>query len=257
LEQDTRIAFQRYVEHEEFMRSELQRLAQTGESLRSWKRRFVLSPDLRPCRNSVIYDDYMRGGRGVKWFQQRGAEMTPAMRSANAGTIAAFVKTLTFRPDTFYKSAEVAQQHLVADNVPLASIVNMLVDYQLEDPRDSASVTGVLLALEAELQRNGNASGVVYRMRPKNKGVLRTVTDDGTLDKGFQQGRTALKGGGTAYPGDDTFKADDRVTIQLHAYDLVRNDTMVARAAPLLAIRVPSGLAKDWLVQHQEGQGSR
>src|SRR5690606_5341635 len=50
LESDALAAFEAYVAHEEEMRAELQTVRDSGIALTDWKRRFVLSPDLSPCR---------------------------------------------------------------------------------------------------------------------------------------------------------------------------------------------------------------
>lgn len=255
LEPVTRFAFENYVEHEEIMRRELQRFADTGENLHTWRRRLVLSSDLKPCRNNVISDDYTRARPGGGWSQQRGAEMSPDAMAANSAAMQALVDDFAFEPDTTtYISTQPAQQHEFARQVPLRRIVDMLVEYRLEDAKDTATFTGILVALGEVLSQDPNASAVVYRMRPKAKSV-RTAAG-GLLAEGFQQGRTALSGGGTAYPGDNVFKDDRRLTLQLHTYDLthVKDGPVVVRAAPLIAIHIPSALARAWLVQVQAGQ---
>jgi hypothetical protein len=254
LEQDTRDAFEKYVEHEEIMRRELQRIAATGDSLRSWRRRLVLSADLHPCRRTVISDDYTRARPGGGWTQQRGAEMTTEARRANAAAIAKLVQGLPLVDDVTYPATEPTQQHRVVHDVPLLSVVEMLVDYRLEDPRDTAAFTGILVALGEALQRDPNIKVSVYQMRPGARGTGRTVSAEGTLDDGFQQGPTRLAGGGTNYPGDAFFKSADQFSIQLHSYDLSRQSNVVATSAPLVAMNVPRHLAKDWLVQLQAGQ---
>jgi len=256
LELDTRLAYEDYVQHEEIMRRELQRFSETDRDLRTWRRRFVLSDDLKPCRKSVISDDYTRARPGGGWSQQRGAEMSAASLSANSTTIQALVDDFTFAPDnTTYPSAEVAQQHEFASDVPLRRVIDMLVEYRLEDPKDTAVFTGILVALGEATAQNPDATATVYRMRPHAAGVSRS-TADGLLADGFQQGRTALAGGGTAYPGDAIFHADNQLTIQLHRYDLtrVRNGPVFLPAVPLIAIYIPPPLARAWLVQLQAGQ---
>ena len=259
LEQQTRAAFQRYVQHEEIMHKELVRLMETGENLRSWRRRFVLAPELHPCRRSVISDDYVRASRNGGWTQQRGALMSDDIRDANATLVASLVARLQFTPDTIYPSSEPAQRHLVAHGVPLAVIVEMLSEYRFEDARDTANFTGILVALGEAVLADSNSMATVYRMRPEARSASRTVNEEGLLEDGFQQGRTALKGGGTAYPGDLVFKSANELTLQLHSYDLLRSPTgktIKARAAPLLAVNIPPRLAKAWLVQLQNGQQS-
>lgn len=255
LELALRNAFEAYVEHEEIMRRELKRIAETGESLRLWRRRLVLEPTLHPCRRSVITDNYARARPGGGWTQQRGALMTPEVRGGNSETIGKLVSKLQFQDDASYPAKGAAQQHIIARDAPFKDVVDMLVDYRFEDPRDTESFTGVLVALGELLHGNADATAAVYQMRPKATGVRRTVSGEGKLEDGFQQGRTALADGGTAYPGDAFFKVAERLSLQLHRYDLVLGDgTVAAHAAPLLAIHIPASLAKNWLVQLQRGQ---
>ena len=68
LEQDALSAFQDYVAHEEYMRRELQRIQRSGQPLGTWKRAFVLSPDLQPCRRNVIEHEYVGGNFSNQWF---------------------------------------------------------------------------------------------------------------------------------------------------------------------------------------------
>ena len=256
LEANTRLAYQDYVEHEQIMRSELKRFAETGDNLRTWRRRLILTPNLGPCRRSVISDDYIRARPGGGWSEQRGAEMSPDALAANSSSIQSLMEEYPFLPDSAtYASTEKAQQHVVSRQIPLRRVLDLLIDYRLEDAKDTAMFTGILVALGEGLSQDPNATAVVYRMRPNAPGVRRTATD-GLLPNGFQQGRTALSGGGTAYPGDRVFRDDVRLTLQLHSYDLtyVSNGPVIVPGAPLIAIYIPPSLARDWLVQIQAGQ---
>jgi hypothetical protein len=250
LEQTLRGAFQDYVEHEQIMRSELRRLATSGEDLRSWRRRLVLDPSLHPCRRSIISDPYTRARAGGGWTQQRGALMTSSARQANASTLQALVAGLRFNPDTSHVSKEAAQKHEIAGGVPMQRIIDALVGYQAEDPRDTASFTGILVTLGEALRRDPNLTATVYKMRPAASGGHRDINDDGTIEN-FLQGRTDRAG---AYPGDTFFKQPDQLSVQLHAYDLRQKGKTVATAAPLLVLHVPPALARNWLVQVQSGQ---
>jgi hypothetical protein len=257
LEGNTRAAFEAYVEHEELMRRELKRLETEPGGLKKWRRRFVLDNALQPCRRSVVSDAYFRSTRLGGWTQQRGALMVEALRNANAELLEAFTRELAFAEDTdTYRSAEDSQKHFVAREVPLDRVIDMLSEYRLEDPRDTASFTGTLVMLGQALRQAPDTTVAVYRMRPGARGARRTVSASGTLEDGFQQGPTRLAGGGYAYPGDAAFAMNDRPTIQIHHFDLARSDrgAVEARAAPLLAIQIPAELAREWLVQLQAGQ---
>lgn len=256
LEQNLKDAFEEYVEHEEIMRRELKRVASTGESLNKWRRRLVLDPALHPCRRSVISDNYIRARPGGGWTLQRGALLSPKARESNSAVLAWLTKELEFVPDTSYISKEAAQKHLVSRDVSLSTIIDALVEYRCEDPRDTASLTGLLVTLGEALRRDENAIAAVYQMRPgtSTRGT-RTLSDLtlGTIDF-FLQGKTNLADGTTAYPGDEFFKTANRLSLQLHQYDLKFDGRTVAEAAPLIAFHVPQPLAKSWLVQIQRGQ---
>jgi hypothetical protein len=249
LEQSLKQAFEVYVEHEEMMRAELKRLASSGESLRTWRRRLVLDPSLHPCRRSVISDPYARARSGGGWTQQRGALMTPSKRKANADIIRKLVSDLRFKQDKTYVSKERAQQHQIATGAPFSALIDAFSEYQLEDPRDTASFTGLLITMGEALRKDNGLTATVYRMRPNAVG-RRDIHPDGTIEN-FLQGRTDRKGG---YPGDTFYVQPNELTIQLHAYDLRQKGKTVADAAPLVVFHVPTALAKDWLVQIQRGQ---
>lgn len=254
LEQGLKSAFEDYVEHEETMRTELARLASTGENLRTWRRRLILDPSLHPCRRSVISDPYTRTRAGGGWTQQRGALLAALSRQANAEALARLVSGLPFRPDTTYASKEVAQQHEIARSVPMQAIIDALTEYRFEDPRDTAAFTGLLIAIAEALRNDSALTATVYRMRPRAVGGHRDIKSDGTIEN-FLQGRTDRPGG---YPGDTFYQQPNELTLQLHAYDLRQKSgqktVTVAKAAPLIVAHVPPALARDWLIQVQRGQ---
>lgn len=255
LESAARAAFEDYVEHEEIMRLQLEEVAASGESLKAWKRRFILDPNLNPCRSSVIRvsDPLFRGTASQAWIQQRGALLTDELRQHNRGALHRFLNGLEFKADDTYPSAQAAQRHQVCSTVPVGRLIDLLVDYRFEEGRDTAAFTLLLLELGETVRRSANSEIVVYKMRPSVT-ADRTISAAGLLPKGFLQGRTELKDGIVAYPGDAFFKSPDKITVQAHAYDLKRDKEIVARSAPLLAVHVPTTAARSWLLQHQNAQ---
>ena len=253
LEQAMRDAYEDYVEHEELMRGELLRVAERGESLRTWRRRFILDPTLNPCRRSVISDPYTRSSMGGGWTRQRGAIVDPTARTANLQVLKDLLDSIELEDDTSYPAKSPAQQHRVDRNVPLSKVIDALIEYRLEDPRDTASFTGLLITLAEGLRQDPNATVAVYRMRPSALGSRELMNDSGEIEN-FQQGRTATARGGQSYPGDAFFSAGDKVSFQIHVYDLTLEKKPFARSAPLITMHVPAALAADWLVQVQRGQ---
>jgi hypothetical protein len=254
LEQSIKSAFEDYVKHEELMRAELRRVAASGESLRSWRRRFILDPSLNPCRGSVISDPFARNSMGGGWTRQRSAIIDPIAREANLDLLSSFLSELDLEEDATYEAKTPAQQHKVARNIPLTKLFDALVEYRLVDPRDTASFTGLLITLAEGIRRDANATAVVYRMRPDAPiGSREVINDSGEIDN-FQQGQTRTASGATTYPGDAFFADDQRVTLQIHVYNLTLNKKPFVPSSPLITLYVPPALAEDWLVQVQRGQ---
>ena len=250
LEQAIKDAFTEYVEHEKIMRGELEKVSASGKSLRSWLRQLILDPALQPCRSSVVSNPFVRRSNQPRWTHQVGARMAQEKLDANRKAMAALLSACELRDDTTFAAKTDGQKHQVDDNVPLARVVEMLADYQLEDDTDLVQIGGLLLTLGIALDRNKNLTAAVYSMRPAEIGKRTISTDD------FKQGPTRLASGGYSYPGDEFFKSADKFSIQLHTFDLreKQDGPVVVKAAPLITWHIPRALAKAWLVQLQPGQ---
>jgi len=250
LETATRDAFQKYVQHEQIMRAELEKVASSGISLREWTRQFVLSPTLKPCRTSVISvgEEYVRTRGNGGWSEQREAKLTEDLRGENVKAFDDLLDGLELEWDDSYVSENDAQRHQIAIDVPLRRVAEFLASYNLPDPRDTAMLTSLYVTIGAILDANPEARASVYRMRPEASSS-RTINADGLLPRGFMQGRTGSGQG--AYPGDRFFHSADRVSVQLHRYDLAysTNGPCVASDAPLLSVHVPRSLALPTVVQ--------
>jgi hypothetical protein len=255
LESEALAAFESYVAHEELMREELIGLQQRGEPLASWKRRFVLSDDLNLCRANVVQQQIARGNFADSWSFPHMLKMNEPIQEANRRALAAFSNGLQFVRDRQF--SQIAQQHDVADDVPLGRLVNdFLLQYRVEDPTDTENFLGLLLQLGEVLKRNPNERAAIYRMRPDYESS-RTVNGQGKITSigALQQGPTRRggKGGGYTYPGDREFKQDDNVSLQIHMIDLTekKNGPVLVRNVPAIAIWIPKRMDVDWAVQDQ------
>jgi hypothetical protein len=190
---------------------------------------------------------------GGGWTRQRGTIVDPTSRAANVRVLENLLDSIELEDDTSYPAKSPAQQHKVDRNVPLSRLFDTLIEYRLEDPRDTASFTGLLITLAEGLRQDPNATVAVYRMRPNAPGSREVMNDSGEIEN-FQQGRTATARGGQTYPGDAFFKVGDKVSLQIHVYDLTLDNKPFARSAPLITVHVPAVLAAAWLVQVQSGQ---
>ena len=255
LEQDALTAFEQYVNHEEEMREQLQSFSVTGRPLKDWKRAFVLAPELRPCRNNVIQIDYARGRYANQWVFPRMVDTPDEVTSENRRTVAAFERNMDFRRDTTYVSNQAAQQHLVCEDVLLRSVLSdLLIPYRVSDARDTQDITGLLLQLSKALELDQDELAVVYRMRPGYRGA-RVVDAKGRIGsiRRLFQGPTRARGRRRdyTYPGDMKYQNTDRVTVQIHCYDLERDGNTIAQDMPVVAVWVPRRMGMSWLVQQQ------
>lgn len=184
LEAVTRSAFEGYVEHENLMRRELKLLETKQGGLNNWRRRFILDSTLQPCRRNVVSDAYFRATRAGGWTQQKGALISSNLLNRNAELLEAFAQAFTFTEDTVtYQSAEDSQRHFVAREVPIAAVIDMLAEYRLEDPRDTAQFTGMLVTLGEALRLAPDTVVAVYRMRPNAIGSRRTISESALSKK--------------------------------------------------------------------------
>jgi Z1 domain len=257
LEAEVLGVFEGYVTHEEEMRAELRGIRDRGEPLASWKRRFILSDELNPCRASVIQQSILplRGNYSDDWYFTHMLKMSDIVTRANRDACNAFCQSLKFiRDQTF---TQPAQQHDMCDNVPLAQVIDdLLLQYRVEDPTDTERSLGMLLQVSRALTANADESARIYRMRPAFPDAKRSLDQHGKIPsiRRLLQGPTR-SGGGYSYPGDFEFRDPDRITVQLHLINLTEdragNENVVLRSVPVVAVWIPNRMGLGWIVQDQ------
>ena len=254
LEEEVHNSFKQYVEHEDEMRFQLQEVRNSGGSLKEWKRAFVLSPALKPCRTNVIFHGYARGSYADEWFIPRVVLEAESVIKDNRMIVESFLGGLSLEPDVGSADRQPAQIHQVAAGVHLETVVNaLLAPYRVTSPRDSRENTGVLLQLAHALDQNSNEKCTVYRMSPKFK-RQRSVDQNGDISNLFQGAAPVFPQHlrGSIYPGDREIRESEDVTVQLHFVDLLQNKNVVAEGVPIVAIWIPRRLDLSWIVQEQE-----
>lgn len=256
LEQGSLNAFQSYVTHEEDMRSQLQRFQESGRPLNDWKRAFLLDGALRPCRNSVLEFDYIRGRFSDDWVNPRIVLATDAIYDSNRKTVAAFVQGFDFVDDDGHPDRTDIQRHLVCENAPLLRVVEeLLVKMRITGTTDSQRNTGLLLQISKALETNPDESCTIYRMsggRRRERGV----DEDGEV-LNLYQGEAPVQPRdqrGTVYPGDRRIRDHDNISVQIHNLNLTREGVVVAENVPVLAVWVPARLAHAWVAQEPQVQ---
>ena len=256
LERQTRDAFRVYVDHEEFMRTQLEGVARNGTPLNSWRRSFILDPSLRPCRDSVLEFDYMRGLLGSEWFSPSYVIGDDAALAENRPLVQQFLANANLRPDVGHADRTDIQKHLWNDQLLLRDVVeNLIVPFRVHDPIDSQRLMGTLLQIGWALDANPDEPCVVYQM---SRGLARNRggTEQGKISTNLFQGAAPPTGPnqGSVYPGDRATKADDAVTVQIHNLTIQIPGVSDVGNVPVLAISIPQRLTRPWLLQQQPNQ---
>lgn len=256
LEQQTRDAFRAYVQHEEFMREQLKSVRDKGMSLNNWKRSFILDPQLRPCRNSVLEFDYVRGLFASEWFAPNIVLADPSIIAANRQLVQEFINTLNLHLDEGHKQRTEITRHLTCQDASLRhALASLLTQYKVADPIESQKLLGVLLQLGAALEGGQDEPCTVYHMS-SGKTRERGISPEGRITNLFQGAVpvSPAQARGSIYAGDSKIHAPDSVTIQLHNLTLTRDNLPSVADVPVIAIWIPNRLALPWLVQDQPGQ---
>lgn len=244
IEQATLSLFQEYVEHEESMRKELQKIQMRGDSLSKWKRVLVLSPEMQPCRHTVLKDMYTRGNYADSWFEPSYGFISSDVIQANQMTRDRFISQFSFSSDTKEEyNRELAQKHQIARNVQLANVIEFLLDFHIESANEKMNQTGVLLQLKTALEADPTETCTIYRISP-DYNRRRTVSKNRTIT--LFQGRTSAAVG---YCGDGEFYTPNQVTVQFHSIDLIdQTGILIAEQVPFVAVRVPKRMGLHWIM---------
>ena len=258
LEQGTLNAFQSYVEHEEYIRGQLEVIQQANRPLNEWKRAFVLDGALRPCRYNVLEFDYMRGRFSDDWIAPRVVMTPDPVVQANRGAVTAFLNGMEFVDDDGHPGRTDTQRHLVCRGIRLYDVLEqLLVRMRITGTLDSQRNTGMLLQLSRALESVPDELCTIYRMSRGEK-RQRGVKENGEVTNLFQ-GEAPVhprQRRGEIYPGDRAIRDRDTVTIQIHMLDLTQGDNVVMETVPVIAVWMPARLARAWVSQNQPVQGS-
>ncbi|GAB2468799.1 Z1 domain-containing protein [Jatrophihabitans fulvus] len=245
LEQDVRVAFRRYLDHEGEMLRSLRTIANGEESLKDWKRRFLLDRQLSPTRASVIDIPTIRISTSDRWITDRFPVRGDSINlSAADSEIERLLRGVGWTPhqsglhERAWITAVVAAELLQA-----VSPESLLVEPNFR-------ALALQLAREAD-QAPANPSVAVFRMRPRHDLALRTEERDGGIQ--IFAGRTQ---GPRGYRGDRSVLEENAIiNVQLHRV-LVRSReeppgaTQDVRGKFLLtAWRVPDVSRSGWLIE--------
>ncbi len=259
LEQKTLNAFQNYVEHEEDIRGQLEKLQNSNRPLNEWKRAFILDGNLKPCRDSVLEFEYVRGCFSDEWV------LLPNMVLASEEVIEAtrqvskdFMQALVFDDDEGHQERTDAQRHKVCRQVSLQIFFEkLLAQMRITGIRDSQRYTGLLLQLSKAIENNSSEVCTIYRISPAYERE-RSVNKHGEIITLFQ-GEAPVnpkEQRGKVYPGDRAIRENGTVTVQIHVLNLTRDRKIIKKDVHVVAVWIPArlGSVASWINQEQPDQ---
>jgi len=252
LETSVRDAFQFYVQHERDIRTRLTQHCDTGKPLSEWRRAFFLDGSLRPTRRQVLDLGYRQDTVSDDWFWPKVPHGTVQLLDSNRSSVSKFVAQLNWTDAPGDARRTPDQVHLISEDVPLSrAYEDLLIELRLTDEVDSQFFTGMLLQIEAYLQRHPDSTCTVYRMS-RGRSRLRSVNDEQVIPTLFQGGNYAdPRRTDMVYPGDEREHAPQGVTIQIHTLEVRQPNrgALIADNVPAVAVWVPQSMANEWLVQ--------
>ena len=256
LEEGTRDAFQNYVDHEEYIRMQLQDIQRTGKPLNEWKRTFILDPALRPCRRQVLEFDYIRDLFSDQWVSPRIVLESDSIILDNREIVNMFLSQINLVDDEGHPDRTDTQCHKVCCDVSLSDVIELLLlRIRISGTNDSQRNVGLLIQLSQALEEGSEERCTIYQMSPRVR-RQRGVTDDGKISELFQGAApvSPIERRGDVYPGDRALHDDNAVSIQIHMLDLTQQDNIVKESVPVIAVWVPERLGTPWIYQDQPVQ---
>lgn len=247
----TRNAYESYVQHEEDVRCHLANHKAEGNSLREWRRAFLLSGDMKPTRDSVLDEPYMRVNFSNSWFSPRAPHLSSDAVISNREIISQYLPRHDFGPDVGHPKRTKPQIHLLATGLPLEEVYEeLLTRLHWANHNDSQLFAVLLLQLGSFLSRTPNEKCDIYLM---SSGELRErgLDENGNIKQLFQ-GPQYFQNGEEYYPGDGHIYSRDHITVQVHNLRLRDVDGRMSNDIPAIAVRVPHRLSGDWLVQEKD-----
>lgn len=263
LEQEARVAYERYVEHEEDVRRRLIAHRATGAPLSEWRRAFFLDELLKPTRQTVLDLAYSRAsadGEG-DWYVTKVPHGDPHAAQANRGVVRSFLTQLAMHEDEGAPERTEYQRHRIATDVPLrAAMEGLLTSFHVTHPTDSSEMLLLQVLLSERLEEEPGMTCTVYQMSSgiaRERGLNPREQILNLFQGAVPPKATAQHQVGDVYPGDrEIAKRHSGVVIQVHTLDVKLRGGQVVADVPTIAVHIPGHVARSLLVQDQPAQGS-
>lgn len=215
ISQEARLAYSDYVDHEEELRQQLQEYGKTKQSLKQWRRAFLLSDDLTPTRSNVIGMPTVKIKAVDGWLHPDSPHTPIDYSSANSKLIDDFINRHEFRPYQDFGSDSEMQKHSIARNVLISDTLELLAGLQYQELGDAQKIIAVMFQLKHMENTIPKVQCDVIQMSSGK--VRKRNMSTGAINELFQGPQRNIKSGGEYYyPGDREIRGDNHVTIQFH-----------------------------------------
>lgn len=260
--QDVKTAFEGYVEHESFIRSELE--TSRGQPLKEWRRRFILADRLQPTRRGVMgikLDEVT----AAEWLFPGAAHVGKPAVAHNRIVFDRFLQHLRTRfvelaaheaaPDRYLDKRANSSRNKLFEAVSVADVCAHLIDeVQFGTVEDATERMAISVALGRLLAVAPNATCDVFLVGDMVE-QGRSLTKKGTINQVFSgkspntSDRARLK-----YCGDRELRTDNRVTVHLRKFHFLISKVPpqsgdASSDVPWLAIYIPDELKRRILLQ--------
>ncbi|GLQ49476.1 Z1 domain-containing protein [Dyella flava] len=259
---DVREAFSDYVDHEDFIRTALER--HRGKSLKEWRRDFILDALLKPTRPNVV-------GLGTRriavdgWMVPRALQRDSDSAESNRKLLAGIEKSwkAKYGPArnasefSRFKGTKSVSPNFVIEGVPLKAVLeDFLLQIEVRDATDAEEHSAILIGL-ADLLREKpdlkvdvflmNNLEAQYRTRDAGRGFP-AGHPNAPMNQYFSQTAGAIN--------DRSFFSPDRLSLQLRRFNLGTR-TRDSSSADILnvtwfALNVPKDLRRDTHVEDRD-----
>lgn len=259
--EEVKAAFEAYVEHEVFIRSELEDTR--GLPLKEWTRKFILANRLQPTRRNVM-GIALAEVAAADWLHPKEAHVNRKAVAHNRKVFEAFVGQLRNRceellaheadPERYLDKRKDSPRNKLFEAVPLSDAYAQLLDaVQLGTPEDATERMAMLVILGRLLGENPDEVCDVFligNLEPQNRSLRNQFINQVFSGKSPNTtDRARLK-----YCGDRELHTEDRVAIHLRYFEFLKSATAVgpedaSSNVPWFALHIPDSLKKRILVQ--------
>lgn len=261
--EEVKIAFEAYVEHEDFIRSELEDMR--GQPLKEWKRKFILANRLQPTRRSVMgigLDEVA----AADWLHPKAAYVNRTTVTHNRRVFDDFVGQLRNRfeelpaheadPERYLDKRKNSPRNKLFEAVPLVDAYEqLLAAVQLGTPEDATERMAMLVVLGRLLAENPAETCDVFLvgdLQPQNRSLRKQSINQVFMGKSPNTPDRAL----LKYCGDRELHTEEHVTLHLRYFEFLKSTTPVGPGdasadVPWFALHIPENLKKRILLQSE------